>query len=99
MTLRAVLRGESLWLFLAAWALLGCFVHTRNQMTWNLQHAWVESLAERGTLHVGESATPVGSEPTVACVAETCGVKPLMPVTFTSFCALRSTTYASVLLG
>ncbi len=58
MTLRAVLRGESLWLFLAAWALLGCFVHTRNQMTWNLQHAWVESLAERGTLHVGESATP-----------------------------------------
>lgn len=55
--LRAALAGESLWLFLAAWALLGCFVHTRNQVTWNLQHAWVESLAERGTMHVDGSAT------------------------------------------
>jgi hypothetical protein len=56
--LRAVLGGESLWLFVAAWALLGCFVHTRNQFVWNLQHAWVESLAERGTMHVDGSATP-----------------------------------------
>jgi hypothetical protein len=55
--LRAALAGESLWLFLAAWALLGCFVHTRNQVTWNLQHAWVESLAERGTMYVDGSAT------------------------------------------
>lgn len=56
--LRSALGGESLWLFLAAWAVLGCFVHTRNQVVWNLQHAWVESLAERGTMHVDGSATP-----------------------------------------
>jgi hypothetical protein len=56
--LRAVLRGESLWLFLLAFAVLGCFVNTRNQVTWNLQHAWVESLAERGAMHVEGSGTP-----------------------------------------
>src|SRR5574341_1356916 len=56
--LRAVLRGESLWLFLLVFALLGCFVNTRNQVVWNLQHAWVESLAERGAMHVEGSATP-----------------------------------------
>lgn len=56
--LRQALRGESLWLFLAAWAFLGCFVHTRNQVVWNLQHAWVESLGERGTMHVDGSTTP-----------------------------------------
>lgn len=55
---RAVLRGESLWLLLFAWAVLGCFVNTRDQATWNLQHAWVESLGERGTMHVDGSATP-----------------------------------------
>ncbi len=55
---RAALRGESLWLFLFAWAALGCFVNTRDQVTWNLQHAWVESLAERGTMYVDGSATP-----------------------------------------
>jgi hypothetical protein len=52
------LRGESLWLFLLAFAVLGCFVNTRNQVTWNLQHAWVESLAERGAMHVEGSGTP-----------------------------------------
>jgi hypothetical protein len=54
----AVLRGESLWLFVLAFAVLGCFVNTRNQVTWNLQHAWVESLAERGAMHVEGSPTP-----------------------------------------
>lgn len=53
-----MLRGESLWLFLLAFAVLGCFVNTRNQVTWNLQHAWVESLAERGAMHVEGSGTP-----------------------------------------
>jgi hypothetical protein len=52
------LGGESLWLFLFAWSALGCFVNTRDQVTWNLQHAWVESLAERGTLYVDGSSTP-----------------------------------------
>jgi hypothetical protein len=52
------LRGESPWLFLFVFAVLGCFVNTRNQVTWNLQHAWVESLAERGAMHVEGSATP-----------------------------------------
>lgn len=56
--LREALLGESLWLFVFAWAALGCFVNTRDQVTWNLQHAWVESLAERGTLYVDGSATP-----------------------------------------
>lgn len=56
--MRAALRGESLWLFLFAWAALGCFVNTRDQVTWNLQHAWVESLAERGTMYVDGSTTP-----------------------------------------
>ena len=56
--LRAVWRGESLWLFLLVFALLGCFVNTRNQLSWNLQHAWVESLGERGVMHLEGSPTP-----------------------------------------
>jgi hypothetical protein len=56
--LRAVVRGESLWLFLLVLAVLGCFVNTRNQVTWNLQHAWVESLGERGVMHLEGSPTP-----------------------------------------
>lgn len=54
----AVVRGESLWLCLLVLASLGCFVNTRNQVTWNLQHAWVESLGERGVMHLEGSPTP-----------------------------------------
>lgn len=58
MRLPAFVRGESLWLFLLVFALLGCFVNTRNQLSWNVQHAWVESLGERGVMHLEGSATP-----------------------------------------
>jgi hypothetical protein len=53
----AIVRGESLWLFLLVFAVLGCFVNTRNQLSWNVQHAWVESLAERGVMHPEGSPT------------------------------------------
>jgi hypothetical protein len=56
--LRAVLRGESTWLFLLVLAVLGCFVNTRNQVAWNLQHAWVESLGERGVMRLEGSPSP-----------------------------------------
>jgi hypothetical protein len=55
---RALARGESLWLFLLVLALLGCFVNTRNQVAWNLQHAWVESVGERGVMRLEGSPTP-----------------------------------------
>jgi hypothetical protein len=54
----AIVRGESLWLFLLVFAVLGCFVNTRNQLSWNVQHAWVESLGERGVMHLDGSPTP-----------------------------------------
>jgi hypothetical protein len=47
----------------------------------------------------GESATPVGSAPTAARVAEMAGVSVLMPVTFTSCLLRRSTTNAVVSSG
>jgi hypothetical protein len=50
-------RGESLAWFLLVLAVLGCFVNTRNQLSWNVQHAWVESLAERGTMALEGSPT------------------------------------------
>jgi hypothetical protein len=56
-TLRGAVRGESPWLFLLVLAVLGCFVNTRNQLSWNVQHAWVESLAERGTMQLEGSPT------------------------------------------
>ena len=58
MRLPAIVRGESLWLFLLVFTLLGCFVNTRNQLSWNVQHAWVESLGERGVMHLEGSPTP-----------------------------------------
>lgn len=55
--LRAGRRGESACWFLFVLAVLGCFVNTRNQLSWNVQHAWVESLAERGSMHLDGSRT------------------------------------------
>ncbi len=55
--LRAILAGDSLWWFVFVLAVLGCLVNTRNQLSWNVQHAWVESLAERGVMHLEGSPT------------------------------------------
>jgi hypothetical protein len=51
-------RTTSAWLFLFSWAVLGCFVHTVDQRAWNLLHAWVEAMGERGEFHVDGAALP-----------------------------------------
>jgi len=51
-------RSVSFWLFLLALLLLGCFVNTADQGAYNLMHAGVESIVERGTFHLSNSSTP-----------------------------------------
>ncbi len=51
-------RVTTTWLFLLSWAVLGCFVHTIDQRAWNVQHAWVEAMGERGEFHLDGATLP-----------------------------------------
>jgi hypothetical protein len=51
-------RATTAWLFLLSWAVLGCFVHTIDQRSWVLLHAWVEAIGERGEFHVDGVTLP-----------------------------------------
>ncbi len=49
---------QAFLLFISMWVLFAAFTNTRDARQFNLQHAGVEALVERHTLHVDGSRTP-----------------------------------------